>query len=126
MQYKKVIPIKLPTASPQLCCYQTAGYVFDPKLYQQPDIPKPEKGVPCFDPIFGTKIIRISDSKIDMLRPWGKRNYGYFDEYDMCGSDDAYKKHWHLMPENILIFNNGVYPKMLRFIETKLIPYFLI
>ena len=79
--------------------------------------------MPCFDPIFGTKIIRISDSKIDMLRPWGKRNYGYFDEYDMCGSDDAYKKHWHLMSENILIFNNGVYPKMLRFIETKLIPY---
>ena len=49
-----------------------------------------------------------------------------FDEYDMCGSDDAYKKHW--TPDvreytNILIFNKGVYPKMLRFIETKLIPY---
>jgi len=52
-------------------------YVFGTKLYQQPDIPKPQKGVPYFDPIFGTKITRISDRKADNLRPWPNKKYGY-------------------------------------------------
>lgn len=33
----------------------------DFNFYPVPDIPKPEKGVPYIDPIFGTKIVRITD-----------------------------------------------------------------
>lgn len=51
-------------------------YIFGTKLYQQPIISKPEKGRPYFDPIFGTKITRISDRKIDNLKYWAKKNYG--------------------------------------------------
>lgn len=51
-------------------------YVFGTKLYQQPDIPKPEKGIPYFDPIFGTKVTRISDRKVDKLKFWAKKGYG--------------------------------------------------
>jgi hypothetical protein len=61
-------------------------YVFGTKLYQQPDIPKPDKGVPYFDPIFGTKVTRVSDCKTDKLRAFAKKN---------CGSlmHPAYPKH---------------------------------
>jgi len=45
-------------------------YVFGTEIYRQPDIPKPEKGVPYFDPIFGTQITRISDRKLDKLGSW--------------------------------------------------------
>ena len=51
---------------------------------------------------------------------------GGFDEYDMGGGADSYKKHWtpsvreHI---NILVFNRGFYPELLRFLEGKLIPY---
>jgi hypothetical protein len=51
-------------------------YVFGTKLYPQLDIPKPKKGIPYFDPIFGTKITRISDHKIDNLKPWAGKNPG--------------------------------------------------
>ena len=51
-------------------------YVFGTKLYLQPDIPKPQKGVPYFDPCFGTKITRISNRKIDNLKRRPKKNYG--------------------------------------------------
>ncbi|MFX0199132.1 MAG: hypothetical protein ACFFCW_23665 [Candidatus Hodarchaeota archaeon] len=51
-------------------------YIFSTKLYPQFDIPKPNKGVPYFDPIFGTKITRISDRKADKLRRLTKKNYG--------------------------------------------------
>lgn len=51
-------------------------YVFGINLYLQPDIPKPDKGVPYFDPIFGTKVTRVSDRKIDKLRAFAKKNYG--------------------------------------------------
>jgi len=45
-------------------------YVFGTEIYRQPDISKPEKGVPYFDPIFGTQITRISDRKLDKLGSW--------------------------------------------------------
>ena len=51
-------------------------YVFGTKLYLQPDIPKPEKGKSYLDPVFGTKITRISDRKIDNLKRRPKKNYG--------------------------------------------------
>lgn len=51
-------------------------YVLGTEIYQQPDIPKPEKGRPYFDPTFGIKVTRISDRKIDKLGHWGKKEHG--------------------------------------------------
>jgi hypothetical protein len=51
-------------------------YVFGTGLYPQLDIPKPKKGILYFDPIFGTKSTRISDRKVDNLKPWTRKNYG--------------------------------------------------
>ena len=51
-------------------------YILGTEFYHQPDIPKPEKGIPYFDPTFGTKITRISDQKVDGLRFLAKREYG--------------------------------------------------
>ena len=52
------------------------NYIFGTEIYQQPDLPKPEKGKPYYDPTFGTKIVRISDRKIDKLGHWVKKEYG--------------------------------------------------
>jgi hypothetical protein len=43
-------------------------YIFGVEIYQQPDFPKPDKGASYFDPVFGTKITRISDQTVDGLR----------------------------------------------------------
>jgi hypothetical protein len=50
-------------------------YVLGTELFMQSEVPKPEKGRVYFDPIFGTKIIRISDRMIDKLNLW-KKDYG--------------------------------------------------
>ncbi len=61
-------------------------YVFGTRHYQQPGILKPDKGVPYFDPVFGTKITRISDRKLDRLRFRPKKGYGSY-------MHPAYPKH---------------------------------
>lgn len=43
-------------------------YVLGTAVYSQPEIPKPPKGIPFTDPVFGTRITRISDRKIDGLK----------------------------------------------------------
>jgi len=53
----------------------THTYIFDTEIYQQPDFPKPDKGASYFDPVFGTKITRISDPHVDNLGPFLKK-YG--------------------------------------------------
>lgn len=53
-------------------------YVFGTELFLLPDISKPEKGVSFFDPVFGTKITRISDRKVDGLKFSAKKGYGSF------------------------------------------------
>ena len=81
--------------------YEVAGrevrhqYVFGTKLYLQPDTPKPDKGAPYFDQSFGTKITRISDCKIDGLRPLAKKNYGSlmhpaYPKHNYDNSDGSY------------------------------------
>jgi len=44
-------------------------FIFGTELYPQPEFQKPMKGVPYFDPVFGTKITRISDRTTDKLAP---------------------------------------------------------
>lgn len=47
-------------------------------------------------------------------------------EYDMGGSADEYKKHWTVNIRehaNILVFNKGLYPKLMSFLEGTIIPY---
>jgi len=49
-----------------------------------------------------------------------------FKEYDMGGSADEYKKHWTTgirEHANILVFNKGLYPKLMSFLEGTIIPY---
>lgn len=49
-----------------------------------------------------------------------------FKEYDMGGSADEYKKHWTTdirEHANILVFNNGLYSKLLILLEGIIIPY---
>jgi hypothetical protein len=50
-------------------------YVFGTEMYTQSEIPRPEKGIPYFDAVFGTKITRISDRRTDRLSPL-MNNYG--------------------------------------------------
>jgi hypothetical protein len=52
-------------------------YVLGTQLYLQPEMPKPEKGMPYFDPVFGTRITRISDRRVDKLGPWSRKSRGY-------------------------------------------------
>jgi len=50
---------------------------------------------------------------------------GDFKEYDMGGTQDDYKKHWTSSVReqcNVMIFNRGIYPGFLRFLEGKFIP----
>jgi len=50
---------------------------------------------------------------------------GGFREYDMGGSQDEYKKHWTPFIReqcNVVIFNRGMYPGFLRFLEGRFIP----
>lgn len=46
------------------------GYILGTAVYPQPEIPKPPKGIPFTDPVFGTRITRISDRKIDGLKSY--------------------------------------------------------
>ena len=49
-----------------------------------------------------------------------------FKEYDMGGSADEYKKHWTTSIRehvNILVFNKGLYSKLMVFVEGTVIPY---
>jgi hypothetical protein len=77
-------------------------YVFGTKFYSQPDIPKPAKGVPYFDPIFGIKVTRISDRTIDKLRFWAKQEYGSL-------MQPAYPKHNYDNADGSLLLLNGSY-----------------
>jgi hypothetical protein len=77
-------------------------YVFGTELYQQPDISKPGKGTPYFDPIFGTKVTRISDRKIDKLGPWVEKQYGSL-------MQPAYPKHNYDNADGSYLLFNGSY-----------------
>lgn len=57
---------------------KTHRYVLDKELYPLPDKNKPQKGIPYFDPVFGTRITRISDRKEDQLSHRGGENYGSY------------------------------------------------
>jgi len=77
-------------------------YIFGTEIYQQPDIPKPEKGKPYYDPTFGTKIVRISDRKIDILGPWAKKEYGSL-------MHPAYPKHNYDNADGFYLLFQGSY-----------------
>ena len=79
-------------------------YVFGTEFYPQPDIPKPPKGVPYFDPIFGTKITRISDRKADNLRPWPNKKSTYGSLMHL-----AYPKHNYDNADGSYILFHGSY-----------------
>ena len=77
-------------------------YIFGTKLYLQPDISKPPKGVPYFDPCFGTKLTRISDRKIDKLKPLATTNHGTLMHL-------AYPKHNHDNADGSYLLLDGWY-----------------
>jgi len=77
-------------------------YVFGTEFYPQPNIPKPKKGVPYFDPCFGTKITRISDRKIDNLKQRPKQNYGSL-------MQPAYPKHNYDNADGSYLLFHGYY-----------------
>ncbi len=78
------------------------SYIFGTDIYQQPDIAKPEKDKPYYDPVFGTRIIRISDRKIDQLKPWAKKEYGSL-------MHPAYPKHNHDNADGSYLLFSGSY-----------------
>ncbi len=80
----------------------THPYVMDTELCPMPDIPKPAKGVAYFDACFGTKITRISDRKIDGLKPWGGKANGSL-------MHPAYPKHNYDNADGSLLLFYGSY-----------------
>ncbi|MGD0918362.1 MAG: hypothetical protein ABSB22_18075 [Thermodesulfobacteriota bacterium] len=102
-------------------------YVFGTEIYFQPNFPKPEKGVPYFDPNFGTEIIRISDRKMDKLGPWAKKDYGAL-------MHPAYPKHNYENADGSYLLFNGSYKsgqvlydaksfKLIKSLETKAVNW---
>ena len=75
-------------------------YVFGTRHYLQPEIPRPEKSMPYFDQIFGTKITRISDYDIDKLRRLSSKGYGSL-------MHPAYPKHNYDNADGSLLLFNG-------------------
>jgi hypothetical protein len=74
-------------AAPGLSDYRERYVVNDFTLYPVPDIPRPAKGIPFLDPVFGTSITRITDAPSDVPGPHFNYAQAGYPKHDIENAD---------------------------------------
>jgi len=89
-------------SSPTSSSSQNFPYIInDFKFYPIPNVPRPQKGIPYIDSVFGTEVVRITDIA-DCYSPNTTRLYSGYPKHDIENANKGYRRAPQRRPRTVV------------------------